>query len=125
MTSFRFKRTPRRKQYMRFITRIHELLEDAYWEENQKSKLNKTTIAAALGVHKSYITRLLNGSSNMTFETFSNLAHELNRDISIDLVRRDNVDKRSNVFVEIKNPIQISEYRSSSSAPTTPIKVHQ
>lgn len=89
MSSFSFKRHPRRKQFMRFITKVYELLEDSYWEEHDNNGLTKTKIADSLGVHKSFVTRLLRGTSNMTLETFSDLAFELNRDIKIDLVERD------------------------------------
>lgn len=102
MGSFSFKRDPRRKQFMRFITKIYELLEDAYWDEHDRKGLTKSKIADALDVHKSYITRLLRGTSNMTLETFSNLAFELDRDIEIDLVKKNNntkwiTDESSNV----------------------------
>ena len=88
MALFKFKIAPKRKQFVKFIGKIYELLEDAYWQEHTRNGLTKTKLAEALGVHKSYVTRLFSGTSNMTLETLSNLAYELNRDIKIDLVER-------------------------------------
>ena len=98
MSSFSFKRPPRRKQFMKFITKIHELLEDAYKQEQKENGTKKSDIADRLGVHKSYITRLMNGTSNMTLETLSNLAYELDRDIKIDFVKKGEHYVHGNIY---------------------------
>lgn len=97
MSSFRFNRDPRRKQFMRLVTSIHELLEDAYWDEHKKSGLNKAILASRLGVNKSLVTRWFKGTSNITMETLSNLAYELDRDVEISFVERQSATKWVNI----------------------------
>lgn len=81
--SFSFNRDPRRKHFMNFVSKVHNLLLEAYWDEHTKTGLTKSQIAAALGKNKGQITRWLEGQSNMTFESLSDLTFELNRDIEI------------------------------------------
>ena len=66
----------------------HALLE-ALEEENQKRGLTRAEIARIIGKHKSFVTRKLNGDSNMTLQSLADLAFSLNRPVKISLPSRD------------------------------------
>ena len=104
MTSFKFNRNPRRKQFMRLISTIHNQLDDAFFEMKSTKNLTKSKIAERLGVNKSYITRLLNGTSNMKLETLSNLAFEMDHDV-IFQIRPKGFNKKegSNYFINTES----------------------
>jgi transcriptional regulator with XRE-family HTH domain len=78
----------RRRTYVRLIGEIQNALQKAFAEEAEKRKLTRTAMAEALGRDKSFVTRKLNGKSNMTLETLADFAYALDRAVKVDLVSR-------------------------------------
>lgn len=78
----------RRRTYVRLIGEIHEALNQALAEEHQTRGLTKADIARLLGKNRAFVTRKLNGSSNMTLETLADLAYALNRPVRLSLPER-------------------------------------
>ncbi len=87
--SFKACSDPRRRTYIRMIGDIQHELNQALVEEFASRGLTKTKMASELGRNKSFITRKLNGSDNMTLETLADLAFALNRPVRISLPSRE------------------------------------
>jgi len=85
MTYYRRKRDPRREQFLQLFSRLIILLQKSYDEKKLRDGLTMETLAERLGVSKSRVSKILNGHSNMTLETLSNMAFELERDVDITL----------------------------------------
>ncbi len=83
MTSFNLKIDPRRQKFVRGVSDAHVAIERAISEEG----LTRSAIAELLGVNKAVVTRALNGTSNITLKTITDLAWALDREFVIDLVR--------------------------------------
>jgi transcriptional regulator with XRE-family HTH domain len=78
----------RRRTYVRLIGEIRHALNQALSEENQSRGLTRAAIARLLGKNKSFVSRKLNGTSNMTLETLADLAFALDRPVKISLPLR-------------------------------------
>ena len=78
----------RRRTYVRMIGQIHDALIRALTEEQESRGLTQTGMAEALGASKSFISRKMSGTSNMTLETLADLAFALDRIVKVDLVSR-------------------------------------
>ena len=91
MTSSNLYVDERRRTYVRLIGEIHHALGMALHEEYEQRGLTKAEIARILNKQKSEITRLFEGTRNMTLETFSDIAYALNRPVNISLPSRTNV----------------------------------
>ena len=78
----------RRRTYVRLLGDIQHALNKALEEENAKRGLTRAEIARVIGRNKSFVTRKLNGSSNMTLETFADLAFALDRPARVSLPER-------------------------------------
>ncbi len=83
MTFYRTQRNPRREQFIQLFSRLISGLQKAYDEKKHQDNLTMDKLAERLGVTKSRVSKILNGHSNMTIETLSNVAFELGRDVSI------------------------------------------
>lgn len=79
---------PRRRSYVRLIGEIQHALNHALCEEHQIRGLTKAQIAAVIGKDKSFVTRKLSGTGNMTLETLADLAYALNRPVKVVLPSR-------------------------------------
>lgn len=88
MTSSSLTLDKRRRTYVRMIGEIQHALRQALGEENAKRNLTRTEMARLLGTNKSFITRKLSGSGNMTLETLADLAFALDRSVKITLPAR-------------------------------------
>lgn len=77
----RFEKRLRQKErdenflYAKLVTEIGFQLEAALAEEG----ISQTELARKLGVHKSFVTRVLNGQPNMTLKTLVKFTNALNR----------------------------------------------
>jgi hypothetical protein len=88
MTSSEFELPFRRKTYVRLIGDIEHQLNLAFDEEHTKRNLTQQEMADLLNVDKSFISRKMSGTSNMTLETLADLAFALDRAIEIKLRSR-------------------------------------
>ncbi|BAT19795.1 helix-turn-helix domain-containing protein [Asaia bogorensis] len=75
----------RRKIYLELLSDIDLQLKKAYSEENTKSGLSKADLARKLEKDKSFVTRIFNGTRNITVETIADMAYALNRKINFEL----------------------------------------
>jgi transcriptional regulator with XRE-family HTH domain len=89
MPSSKFNIDKRRKTYIRLIGDITHQLNTALHEENERRGLTRTQVAEVLGTNKSFVTRKLDGRSNMTLETLADLAYALDRVVSVELRSRE------------------------------------
>jgi hypothetical protein len=87
-TSSSLRVSDREKSYARLVGEIQHALNQALSEEHVVRGLTKAQIAAILGKNKSFVTRKLSGSSNMTLETLADLAYALNRPVRVRLPPR-------------------------------------
>lgn len=78
----------RRRTFVRLIGDIHNKLNQALAEEYERRQLTRTEMADMLGTNKSFVTRKLNGTSNMTLETLADLAFALDRVVKVQLISR-------------------------------------
>lgn len=92
MTSFQIAISPNKRAAGRFISRIRRSLQRALIEEGERRDLNQTRIADAIGVHRSVISRELNGRQDITLGRVAELAWALGREIEFGLVRPETVD---------------------------------
>ncbi len=119
MSSFRFRTNPKRKQFTRFIARLYEKLEDAYWEEHDLRGLNKSKISEELEVNKGLVSRWFHGTSNITLETLSNLAYAMGRDVDISLPSHGAKNNRGQNYFDletIKDDTPSHEVQATSSS---------
>lgn len=71
--SFEFSLDPKDKASAEFMTRVHGVLAREFKRAAKEKKLSRADIARLLGVDRSVITRALNGKSNITIRTLSDL----------------------------------------------------
>ena len=88
MTSFSLDIDERRRAYIRLIGEIHHALNAALSEEHAARGLTRTEIAQILGKDKSFVTKKLAGTSNMTLETLADLAYALDRPVQVAMPAR-------------------------------------
>jgi plasmid maintenance system antidote protein VapI len=86
MTSFQIAISPSRRAAARFIARIRRALQAAVVEEGERSGVNQSEIARSIGVHRSVISRELNGRQDITLGRIAELAWALGREIEFELV---------------------------------------
>lgn len=92
MTSFQIAISPSRRAAGRFISRVRRTLLRALDEEGERTGLNQSDIARSIDVHRSVISRELNGRQNITVGRIAELAWALGREIEFDLVRPDHTE---------------------------------
>jgi hypothetical protein len=88
MPSSDLKLDKRRRTYVRLIGEIQHALNEALRQESERRNLTVTGMAELLGVDKSFVSRKMSGSSNMTLETLADLAYALDRSIGLVLQSR-------------------------------------
>lgn len=86
MTSFQIAISPSRRAAGRFISRVRRSLQRALVEEGELSGINQSRVADAIGVHRSVISRELNGRQDITLGRVAELAWALGREIEFNLV---------------------------------------
>src|ERR1700680_474005 len=85
----------RRRTFVRLLGDIQHALNEALEAEHKKSGLTRAGMAKVIGRDRSFVTRKLNGTSNMTLETLADLAFALDRPVQVSLPER-NVQPRAN-----------------------------
>ena len=80
----------------RFVGDVREELLLAYLEELTERGLKKSDLARILGVHRSAVTRILNGSSPLELRTIGQLAWALGRDPQFKLPKKKKTARGSN-----------------------------
>lgn len=86
MTSFQIGINPSRRAAGRFVSRVRRALQRAVVEEGDRNGLNQSKIAEAIGVHRSVISRELNGRQDITLGRIAELAWAMGREIEFELV---------------------------------------
>jgi transcriptional regulator with XRE-family HTH domain len=102
MTSFQIGIKPSRRAAGRFISRVRHVLQRALVEEGEISGLNQSKIADVIGVHRSVISRELNGRQDITLGRIAELAWAMGREIEFDLIRPE-VEIGANVPLVVKS----------------------
>lgn len=87
--SFQISINPSRRAAGRYISKVRRALQRAVVEEREKKGMTQSDIARAINVHRSVISRELNGRSDITLGRVGEIAWALGRDISFDLVERE------------------------------------
>ncbi len=85
MTSFQIGISPSRRAAGRFISRVRRSLQRALVEEGERKGINQSKIADAIGVHRSVISRELNGRQDITLGRLAELAWAMGREIEFSL----------------------------------------
>jgi transcriptional regulator with XRE-family HTH domain len=80
---------PRRVAYLRFLSQIHQALDEAMAGDLSQRRVTISAIAKKLGVNKSVLSRKLRGQSNLTIESIADIAWALDRDTAFSLPLRD------------------------------------
>jgi hypothetical protein len=83
--SFRPRGSARRRAFARLIGDIHQELARAM---TARPSVTKAELARRLDVNRAVITRRLNGTSNMTLESLSDLAWALDKRVTVRLEDR-------------------------------------
>ena len=86
MPSFQIAIKPSRRAAGRFVSRVRTALQRALVEEGERRGLNQSKIAEEIGVHRSVISRELNGRQDITLGRVGELASALGREIEFKLV---------------------------------------
>lgn len=89
MTSFQIAISPSRRAAGRFISRVRRSLQLALVEEGQLSGINQSKVANAIGIHRSVISRELNGRQDITLGRVAEIAWALGREVEFNLPRVD------------------------------------
>jgi transcriptional regulator with XRE-family HTH domain len=86
MTSFQIAISPSRRAAARFVARVRRALQTAVVEEGERNGITQSEIARSIGVHRSVISRELNGRQDITLGRIAELAWAMGREIEFDLV---------------------------------------
>ena len=86
MTSLQISISPSKRAAGRFVSRVRRAIQKAMAEENDKRGLTQSDVARALGVHRSVISREINGFADLTLSRAAELAWALGRKPSFDLL---------------------------------------
>lgn len=122
MTLFQTPIKQNRRAAARFVAKVHRTLQKAYEAAKAEQGVTQTSIADALGVHRSVICRQLNGREDMSLGRVAEFAWALGCDIHFEFKPRTNspgsnhrkliapasavglASKGSGKVYEIKNP---------------------
>jgi predicted XRE-type DNA-binding protein len=85
MTSFQIAISPSKRAAGRFISKVRRALQNALIQEQQKNGVNQSRMATAIGVHRSVISRELNGRQDITLGRVAELAWAMGREIEFEL----------------------------------------
>lgn len=79
MTSYQIPLQPNKKAGSRFVARVREVLQIAVAYEAKHNKINQSKIADRLGVHRSVISRELNGLQDMPLRRVGEICEAIGR----------------------------------------------
>jgi transcriptional regulator with XRE-family HTH domain len=85
MASFRLDIKPNRRAAGRFVGKVRRALQEAVVADRERIGITQTKIADAIGVHRSVISRELNGRQDITLGRVAELAWAMGREIVFDL----------------------------------------
>ena len=91
MTSFQIAISPSKRAAGRFISGVRRSLQRALVEESELNGTNQSRVAHEIGVHRSVISRELNGRQDITLGRVAELAWALGREIEFTLVQPEHV----------------------------------
>lgn len=87
MTSFQIAISPSKRAAGRFISKVRRALQRALVEEQAITGINQSAVAEAIGVHRSVVSRELNGRQDITLGRVAELAWAMGREIEFQLVK--------------------------------------
>lgn len=87
MTSFQIAISPSKRAAGRFVSKVRRALQRALVEEQAISGINQSMVAEAIGVHRSVVSRELNGRQDITLGRVAELAWAMGREIEFQLVK--------------------------------------
>lgn len=120
MTSFQIGISPSRRAAGRFISRVRRALQSALIEEGERNGINQSKIADAIGVHRSVISRELNGRQDITLGRLAELAWAMGREIELDLIVTKN-GQGSNLPKVVPGALSQSEIKIWNESDVDPI----
>lgn len=85
MTSFRLGIKPTRRAAARFVAKARRTLQQAVVRAAEDG-ITQSDVAREIGVHRSLISRELNGEANISLGRFAEIAHALGGEPEIDIV---------------------------------------
>ena len=97
--SFQIKISPQRAQAVYFLPAIRQAFKQAIVDGMKQGGPNQSEIARRLGVHKSVISRELNGASDITAGRIAELAYALGLEAHIELRPLSSGDLERNLAV--------------------------
>ncbi|MFN0045599.1 MAG: helix-turn-helix domain-containing protein [Sphingorhabdus sp.] len=124
MTSFQIAISPSRRAAGRFISRVRRSLQRALVEENELTGANQSGVAAAIGVHRSVISRELNGRQDITLGRIAEIAWALGREIEFELVRPEQ-RHGCNIALSTSGIITDEQNRLNSIEASSTVKIEQ
>jgi len=112
--SYELKIDPKKRAASRFIGKVRKALISAAIEEKELSGISQKDIAEAIGVHKSAVSRMLKGESNLTLRSVGELAWALGWDPDFSLKRRAAASAQSNQL-DVEQTRNLARTAASSS----------
>lgn len=85
MPSTRAKPNLRRQIYLALVAKVESQLRDMFTARSEECGLTQAAIAEKLNIHRSAVTRRLNGRSNMTLETVADMVWAVGGCIDVDI----------------------------------------
>ena len=87
MTSFQISLSPSRRTAGRFIAKVRKSLQKAVVEEGESNGITQSDIARSIGVHRSVVSRELNGRRDITLGRVAELAWALGYQANLQLIK--------------------------------------
>jgi transcriptional regulator with XRE-family HTH domain len=120
MTLYQTGIKPSRRAAARFVTRVRRALQRALVEEGTRTGLSQSDVARSIDVHRSVISRELNGRQDITLGRVAELAWAMGREIQFDLVEEKRRDGE-NVPFAISGAVQTRSVPIGSYEMPTPV----
>jgi len=79
MPSFQISPTPSRRAAARFVNKVRRAIQKALAEEKKKGGISQSDVAREIGIHRSVISREINGYSDISLGRVAEIAHALGR----------------------------------------------
>lgn len=121
--SYELKIDPRKRAASRFIGKVRKALVTAAIEEKSASGINQQKLAAALGVNRSVINRMLKGESNLTLRSVGELAWALGWEPDFTMKRRSTPEVKANHTVVDQPPVKTSAGSTRQNVTVYPAQV--
>lgn len=106
--SYELKIDPKKRAASRFIGKVRKALIMAALDEKAATGVNQQKLAAALGVNRSVINRMLKGESNLTLRSVGELAWALGYEPEITMKRKSLPVSATNQSVIVERPVATS-----------------